>query len=260
MGSFLQNNQAYNIRAEGQLASILSSFDVDYVVGIMEDILNDQLNNFNPIPKANIINSFEDNFKAILNDYPEDRHNILDVRESTYSLILSKIAKAFNFEFRDTDQMDLFSISKLLYDFFVANYNGYMINFISEFIIKEQDSLYKTLDMEQFKKDKDVTTTYNKKLFENQQMAIITSHLDYIVRYMTDMDFTMEQILNVTYRNNPYHVAAFMQHVFPKMDFYKDCYCRLISIPNIYPIIVTYLKIDLQRRCLPADTRINLNF
>lgn len=260
MGSFLQNNQAYNIRAEGQLASILSSFDTDYVIGIMEDILANQLNDFNPVPKANIINSFEDNFKAILNDYPEDKPNILDIRELTYSLILSKIAKAFNFEFRDTDQMDLYSIAKLLYDFFVSNYNGYLINFMADYIIREQDTLYKVLNMEQFKKDKDVTTIYNKKLFDSVQMAIISSHLDYVVKYMMDMDFTMEQVLTVTYRNNPYHIAAFMQHVFPKMDFYKDYYCRLISIPNIYPIIVTYLKIDLQRRCLPADTRINLNF
>ena len=260
MGSFLQNNQAYNIRAEGQLASILSSFDTDYVIGIMEDILANQLNDFNPVPKANIINSFEDNFKAILNDYPEDKPNILDIRESTYSLILSKIAKAFNFEFRDTDQMDLYSIAKLLYDFFVSNYNGYLINFMADYIIREQDTLYKVLNMEQFKKDKDVTTIYNKKLFDSVQMAIISSHLDYVVKYMMDIDFTMEQVLTVTYRNNPYHIAAFMQHVFPKMDFYKDYYCRLISIPNIYPIIVTYLKIDLQRRCLPADARINLNF
>lgn len=260
MGSFLQNNQAYNIRAEGQLASILSSFDTDYVIGIMEDILANQLNDFNPVPKANIINSFEDNFKAILNDYPEDKPNILDIRESTYSLILSKIAKAFNFEFRDTDQMDLYSIAKLLYDFFVSNYNGYLINFMADYIIREQDTLYKVLNMEQFKKDKDVTTIYNKKLFDSVQMAIISSHLDYVVKYMMDMDFTMEQVLTVTYRNNPYHIAAFMQYVFPKMDFYKDYYCRLISIPNIYPIIVTYLKIDLQRRCLPTDTRINLNF
>lgn len=260
MGSFLQNNQAYNIRAEGQLASILSSFDTDYVIGIMEDILANQLNDFNPVPKANIINSFEDNFKAILNDYPEDKPNILDIRESTYSLILSKIAKAFNFEFRDTDQMDLYSIAKLLYDFFVSNYNGYLINFMADYIIREQDTLYKVLNMEQFKKDKDVTTIYNKKLFDSVQMAIVSSHLDYVVKYMMDMDFTMEQVLTVTYRNNPYHIAAFMQHVFPKMDFYKDYYCRLISVPNIYPIIVTYLKIDLQRRCLPADTRINLNF
>lgn len=260
MGSFLLNNQAYNIKAEGQLATILSYFDRNYVFGVMDDILANRMQHFEPIPKANIVNSFEDNFKSTLAGFPEDKANIDAVREECYRTIIDRLAKAFNFEYRDTDTMDVFSITRLLYDFYVANHDGYIINLLATYIIQEKNMLYKALNMDQFRKDKDVTTINNKKLFDDPQIAIITAHLEYVIQYMMDVDFSMEQILAVTYQNNPYYIASFMQHVFPKGDFYKDYYCSMVRSPNLNPLIVTYLKIEIQRRCMPDNSPINLNF
>ena len=40
MGSFLQNSRAYNIKAETELAVILSHFDESYIYNVMDDNLN----------------------------------------------------------------------------------------------------------------------------------------------------------------------------------------------------------------------------
>lgn len=259
MGSFLLNYQAYNIKAEGQLASILSQFDRNYVFGVMDDILAPK-SYFEPIPKANIVNAFEDNFKSTLVSFPEDRMNIIAVREECYRNIIDRLAKAFNFEFRDTEMMDIFSITRLLYDFYVSERDVHLINFLATYIIQEKSMLYKALNLDQYRKDKDVSTLNNKKLFDDPQLAIISSHLDYIIHYLMDVDFDMEQILAFIYGYNTYYITAFMQHVFPKGDFFKDYYCTMIQNPAINPLIISYLKIEIQRRCLPADSKINLNF
>ena len=64
MGSFLQNSRAFNIKAETELAVILSHFDESYVYNVMDDNINMLNKRFNSIPLPNITNSFEDNFKA----------------------------------------------------------------------------------------------------------------------------------------------------------------------------------------------------
>lgn len=248
MGSFLMQNNSYNIKAENELAVILANFDTNYIMNVMEDILESNSEYFDVISKANMVNSFEDNFKQLLMDFPEDKTNILDIRESTYENMIVIMARHFDFEFLQTEDMDSFSIARLLYDFFIANMNIYLIQFLTDIIIKENQNIYNALNMDKYKKDKDITTIYNKKIFDNPNLVTICSHIDEVLDLLCGMDFQMEQILNVVYSNNINLIMVFTEHIRPNVDFFKSCYCKFIKNPVINPLIITYLKLEIQRR------------
>ena len=259
MGSFISNSQAYNIKSENELAAILSNFETEYVLSIMQDNISKALTTFDPIPKPNVVNAFEANFKAILTQYPEDKAQTNNVRTETYLEIIDSIAKSFNFSFKTSSEIDTYSSASFLYDFFVSNIDIYIISFLSDFIIKEQDQIYKSLNLDQFKKDKDVTTLYNKRVYSNPAIAIMCSHMDLVLKYILGFNFDFDYILNFIYNNN-IGIMSIFQNVVMDYDFYKQIYGGIISNPNIFPLINTYIKIDIQRKTAPTDSPINLNF
>lgn len=258
MGSFLQNNRAYNIKSETGLARILTYFDSTYVMGIMDDNLRNADIQFSALPKPNIVNSFEDNFKAILIEYPEEKDQIMATRESVYYEIIAKLSNHFSFEFKPSVDMDIYAITYLLYDFYVANYNPYLIKLLTEYIIKEQDAIYISYNLDQFRKDKDVSTITNKSLFESSHMAIICSHIDYVLNNITGIDFPIENILNVIYNYNQTQVNAILQHISPKFDLFKVYYTRLFNNPDTKVDIITAIKWELMKRC--SNGSINLDY
>ena len=248
MGSFLFNNIAYTIKAENQLANILSQFDTSYIDSIIDDVVVRTMNGeFDITPKVNLVNALENNFKNTLQDFPEDRKNVLLVREDCYLNILNKLGQSFNFEFRRCEEMDLYSITHLVYDFYISNNHAYFIHFISNFIMREQNMLYKVLELDKNKKNKDTTTINNKKLFKSQQLAVIASNIGYVLRYLSELDFDMEQILNESYNYNYNFVAAFLTHILPKNDPYKQFYGMNVNY-NSEPLVANTLALELFRQ------------
>ena len=247
MGSFLQNSRAYNIKAETELSVILSHFDESFIYNVIDDNLNMLNSKFNALSIPNIVNSFEDNFKAIAINYPERKEDIIQTRYDTYYQIIDMIAKNYQFEFRPTDDMDIYTVAYYCYDFFLANYHTYLVKFLSTIIYTQCEVLYNALSMEALKKNKDISTSANKQMYKNQHLAILCANIDMVVSYIRDMDFTMEQIMNICYDNNYTTVSIFLQHVFPIYDFYKTYYASLIYNERIHSDIIAAVQWDIQK-------------
>ena len=62
MLNFLTNSKEYEIQANGQLSSILSQFDSDYVMHVIEATLEDQFLYFDILEKPNAVKAFEQQF------------------------------------------------------------------------------------------------------------------------------------------------------------------------------------------------------
>ena len=77
--------------------------------------------------------------------------------------------------------------------------------------------------------------------------------------YILGFNFDFDYILNNIYNNN-IAIMSIFQNVVMDYDFYKQIYGGIISNPDIFPLINTYIKIDIQRKTAPADSPINLNF
>jgi hypothetical protein len=251
MSSFLANSQAYNIQAENEVAVILSNFSTEYIFGVITDILQARFNDFSPLTKPNYVISFEDNFKTFLERYPSDKENILQVRDTTYKEIIDLICKEFQLDVRYDETIDSFTLAKYLYDFFISNYNSYVCQFFSKIITREKDGIYQALQLDNERKSKDIGTLYNKKLYEDPKMAIINANLTKVISYIASMDFDMETILNFVYGNNTIVTNLFTQHLLPQVNFFQSAYISLLNNPQIYTLVITAIRLEIQRLNAP---------
>jgi hypothetical protein len=254
MSSFIANSQAYNIQAENEVAVLLSNFSTNYIFGVIQDILADRHTSFDILSKPNLVISFESNFKSALSQYPSDRNNILQVRDQTYREIIDLICKDFQMEIRYDETVDFFTTAKYIYDFFISNYNSYVSLFFSKIITREKDGIYQSLHLEETKKSKDSTTLYNKRLYNDPKIALINSNLTNVIGYITQVEFSMETILNYIYGNNVIATNLFMQHIFPQVSFFQSAYCSLLQNPALYPLVITAIRLEIQRLNAPNDS------
>jgi len=254
MSSFIANSQAYNIQAETEVSTILSNFSTEYIYGVITDILQQRHTTFEATSKPNLIISYEDIFKTLLVQYPSDKDNIIYVRDETYKEIIDIISKEFGLEVKYDETVDLFILAKFIYDFFISNYNIYISSFFSNIIIKEKDGIYQALSLDADKKSKDTSTIYSKKTYSDPKIGLINAQLTKVIGYMSQMDITMETILNYVYGNNIIITNLFTQHVFPNTSLYQSAYCALLGNPHIYPLIITSIRLEIQRICSPNKT------
>ena len=94
--------QRYEISNEYNVTEMLERFDSNYIF----DIINDKLDNIDytaVLPDSNVIISFEENFKAMNDNYPGDSANIKEIRNQVYLDIINILCERFNLYFNDVD-------------------------------------------------------------------------------------------------------------------------------------------------------------
>lgn len=257
MNQILNNSDIYIQTSEKEVSSILSHFNSQYVMDIIESNLKETYKSFyTGMVNPNIVKSFEDYFKNMLNAYPFDRENIQLVREETYSEIINIICNKYNLSYiADTESVDTYSAAFYLYDFLVSKFAYNFINFFSIYFIKEKDALYKGFNLDNFKKSKDSSTLYAKKIFKDQKIAIINSNIGYVLPQMSEFDISFNNIIDIVY--NKSKVAYFIQQNFiDNGNFYKNFYVPLFKDPNLLPGITTSIHLTLQQLC--SDDNITL--
>ena len=242
------NLDLYNISNEYNMAEILSHFDSEVILDIMRDKLNN-MNYASSIIQPNLVASFEENFKQMNELFPGDQDNIKIVRQRVYLDILDILCKHFNLEFNTMDDdINVFSAAYYAYDFLVCNNRTYMINFFTSFIINNKDSLYKDLNLESLKKSKDSGTIYNKKIYdeENSKFITISANIEKVINYISSLDVSLYNIFQSTYIN-PEMVSFLSNAISDKGNFFKDFYCSITNKPDILPVIITEIRLQMQK-------------
>ena len=79
----MQSNQSYIINSEYNITEILSHFDSEYIISVIEDKLKN-LSFSSSIVESNVVVSFEDNFKLMKQTFTDDGANINIVRSRIY--------------------------------------------------------------------------------------------------------------------------------------------------------------------------------
>lgn len=237
--------QLYQINNEYNITEILAHFDSNYIFDILEDKLEHISFAYSQI-EPNIVESFETNFKLMNEQFPGDSQNIRTIREQVYSDIIKILTKKFNLQFNDTDEsIDLFTAAYYLYDFVVCNRNNIMVNFFTAFIVNNKDSLWSTLSMEDFKKNKDSSSAYGKRIYNDYKFAIISANMANIINYISTLDISLLNIFQSTYRDP--NLVVFLDNAFAdKGNFFKDFYCDILNKPEELPIVITNIRLALQ--------------
>ena len=245
-------DRAYHLIAEGESASILSNFSTDFIYNVTNDLLYDRYKDFSLIPKINIIDKLESSFKFLLSQYSYDRENIIATRQRVYTEILTIISNKIGVKFYYDEYTDIYNLARSTFDFFISSYDNCIFTFLLNFIYEQKDSIYMVLDLEKSKKSKDITTMYNKQMYNDTKMGIINANLDRVLNYIGGMDIPTYDILRLIYANNTnIHTLNFMaSHIdidAPLFDMYVK---PVLNNPVLYSILLTNIKLEIQRNCV----------
>ena len=255
MNEFTTNSQIYAIATENEISNILSHFSSEYIMDIINDNLNKRLS-YTMIPNPNIVNSFESNFRNLLSEYPFGSENIKDVREATYKEIINILCNYYNLQFNDTGDIDYFTAASCLYEFLISNFISGLTNFFCAFIISEKDNLYASLELENLKKNKDSSTTYNKKIYQDQKLAIINSNIYIVLNQIATYGINLYDIIRTIYPH-PDIYTFFENIISDNGDFYKTAYIALLNDEYSRPNLITNIRLTLQQYASNGHTIIS---
>jgi len=265
MGIMISNPNSYNISLEGEVSDILSHFNSDFVFDIIKDNINNRFNYFQ-LAMVNIPASFEARFKTAKLQFPENVDQIEEIRIDTYNQILNILANNFNVQINYNNITDVYSAAYYLYDFLVSNFSNNLVSFFANYIVKEKNSLYEGfanyivkeknslyegLQLARFKKSKDSSTIYAKKLYKNPKLAIINANLDYVIDNICAFDISFYTILNTIYQDK--NIIKYLSDIcLPIYDFFKTTYASLLQ-SQYRPILLTNIRLEIQRLSINED-------
>ena len=244
MSQYLNNSDAYTLITEKELAVLLSTFNSQYIFDITVDKLKDKYNSSFNLSKPNVVESFEQTLKNLLNQYPMDRENILDTREEVYKEIINIIINEYGFILREDDNLNNYTLALYVYDFFVANFAKYISLFFANYLYNEKNSIYSYFRLEERKKEKDSSTIYGKKTYTTDiVLGVISANIVYILDNIMGFDITFEHILRYVYKDEVI-VNYLLTYISPTRDFYKEFYCEVFRNKDIRPIYITHTSLE----------------
>lgn len=254
MQGFLMNNQVYESQANNQIAVLLSQFDSDYIMEVVEDTLNQVFSHFDMIPRPNIVKSFEMIFKELLDLYPTDADNINQIRIETYETIINQICGKYELRYIQTENIDLLTVADLLYDLFVAKLNIYMVNFYVKLLMEEKSSALSMINLEELRKSKDPTIVYNKMVFNNdEELVAIAINIPYILQnFANNLQIPDETVYNYIYQNKTL-TDMLSECISPNVPLFNR-FNSILFNRDLYGPIITHIRVLFQQTVAPPKT------
>ena len=247
MTGFLSNSKVYEVQAANQVSVILSQFDSGYIMDVVEDTLKNMFEYFDIIPKPNIVQSFETTFKELHTIYPNDIENINQTRIETYQTIIEFICKKYSLRYIQTETIDTYTIAYYLYDFFVAKWNMYMVQFYVKYILNEKESFIPMLNMEEFKKSTDINIKYNKMAFsKNDTLALIAINIPEILKMISNTQIMDQTIYSYIYSDQPFVVDIFESTIAANVPIFTR-YNSMLFNEALYGPILTHIRMQFQQ-------------
>lgn len=254
MSGFLADNSTYNITTENQISVILSHFSRDYIFDVIENNIKGRFDFMQN--KPNVIASYEAYFKQLSMQYTADLdiQNINQTREDIYIEIIELLSNKFNISLDLTNIQDYYSVAYYLYSFLISDFKNNLVSFFTNYIIREKNAIYEALNLSEYKKNKDTTTLYNKKIYKNIKLAIINANLELVLKNICAFDIDFNTILNCIYQDK--NMVKYIQSIMtPNVDFFKEQYVPFI-FSNLNPMLTTAIRINIQQQSMIEDIAI----
>lgn len=239
-------NPPYEISNEYNITELLSHFDSNYIFDIITDKL-DTMDYSSILQEPNVVASFEENFKLMNDNYPGDSQNIRMIRTQVYTDIINILCQRFNLKFNeDDDNIDRYTLAYYLYDFLICNRNNYITNFFTSFIVNNKESLCRFLNLDEYRKSKESSAAYGKRIYDDPMYGAISANMPKVIRHIITIDISLINIFQSTYTNP--EVIAFLDNAITDCgDFFRDFYCSVLEQPDIMPIVITNIRLSLQK-------------
>lgn len=244
----------YNVDTDAGIGEILSNFDSDYIMHVVEDSLSQRFRPFaGPMP--NMVDVLERNFIATIDNCPDYVEKIKDVRKETYIEIITKICSFYQLsitvDLEDMDPKYLHSIAKMLYDVFVARFTDCMINFFVSYIIDNADTIYNYLkSMDNINRPRE-NGAYNKNNFIDDKFILIHANANMVIYNIAGYDINLNTLLKFFFP--PQITDSLLSILEDNNDIYKYHYAAYIK-SDFAPELITRIKLELQSRTFQSNT------
>lgn len=252
--AFRSTSNDYNIITEGELGAILSNFDPDMIFNVLENNMNNKYREYES-ELTNIVTSFEYSFKALSEEYG-DNIEIKNTRNETYALIVQRICSFHNLEINTEENVDMYALASIMYEFFVSSFTKYIGQFFVTYILRERESIYNMiLTLDDDKKVKNNSVLYAKKIYESdQELAAIYAYVPFIVNSICEFNIPLHDYISCVYKYEP-EKANFLNSVIQNNeDFFPNF---IVPYTKTYFVrIVTSIRLALQGE----DNLYNSNF
>lgn len=250
---YISNSDIYQVNAERDISVILSRFNTNYIYDCIESALLAKSNTQFIMTNPNLIRSLEDNFNILKQNYPDDIKNINNCREETYIEIINYLCSKFNLAFNDNDDIDLYSAAYYLYELLVSKYLPNLTKFFSKFILQEKSNIYKSFNLDKFKKTSNIN--YKTKYFKDNTIQIIILQIPYIIEQLMSFNFDFETIVNMVYDDN--NIAKFITSIFYDNEYFYNFYKQDITNDFTRPNIITDIRLIIQNNSITDSNVIN---
>lgn len=240
-------NNDYTIVSDREIASILNYFTPEMVRNVLDDVLQDKMRSYTT-NIGNMVNAYETNFRIALSDYPEFSNDLVKIRDEAFKSIMNQVCGFHNIDWELEVGMDLYTVAFYTYQFLVSDFKRNITRFFSNFILREKDNIYASLNLGEIKKGKDSSSAYSKKVYNGIDNKIITIHanLDYVLTQISGFDIDLNTIIDNTYAGDK-NVIALLQNVLAdKGNFYKMFYVGTLNSSDRAELI-TAIRLQLQQ-------------
>lgn len=242
----LSQNSDFNIVSSNEVASIICRFTPEMISDIVETNLETKYRSYSP-ELANIVTSIEQNYKMAQSGLPEFNSEIISQRYNIYLQIIQQVCEAHHLQFIGNDNesiyQDIYTAAYTIYDFLVARYNLYLVNFVTNYINREKNTIYESLELASKRKE---ASPYSKKIYKNynSKLAIIHANLEFVIQNICAYDIDLELYTELACIPDREKARYINSLVIDNGDFFKR-FC-IPYIQNNFGPITTQIKFSLQ--------------
>ena len=247
------NSQAFGVATENELAEVLSHYSSEFVFGILDKAMKSRYESVPLTTMPNVVAAWEQNFKAIIAQYGEgSTAEVVRVRNDTYMEIINAICREFHLNFTIDDNVDLYSAAFHMYNLFVCGFFDNMTSFFANYIFKERSNIYDSLNLQDYRKNKDSSTIYGKKVFKDIKFAIVNANIDMVISQICATDFKFHFIISTIFGANSDLTKYYLSIISAQDDFFDRAYKSILN-SDIRPEVVTNIRFRLQEMASAND-------
>lgn len=238
----IPQNSDFMIVSNNEAASIICRFTPEMISDIVQEQLNNKFRSYSVI-LSNIIESIETNYKMAMAGIPEYNSEIMSQRYDIYRQIIEMVCNAHHISYIGSDNNDIYSDASMIYDFLVAKFNIYIVQFFVNYINREKSTLYEILELASKKKE---VSVYSKKLYKNNssKLAVIHTNLEFILSNICIFDIDFENFIETACKPDKFMGRYLLSILSDRGDFFTREVVPYFS--KNYAELVTQTKFALQ--------------
>ena len=201
--SLQSTNQEYDIVTNAEVSYIIAHFSDEMILDILEKNISHEYENFK---KNNLVCALEEDFKKCFDLYPDMGIELTEKRTHIYQLIVNRICQYNGILCEDPANADeLFSQAYFLYSFLVSDFSTIVINFFTNYIIAEKNTLYELMENYLSSRNKDFNTAYSKRIYKggNNKLIELHANLNIVIDNICAFDIDFFTFSRYAFSTNP---------------------------------------------------------